>query len=344
MFDFYSLRCVCIISGYGNIVPLTGFGKFLAMIYAVLGIPLALLVLAEVGRRFTVLLKMMYGAVRRYYYTGKFRKKVVENFRNRISRRHKSSLYEVENGASNNALDFNIKSKSKSEESIIFVKHKTHLSSSPNSSLKSKTGSEDSLNVIPAEPQSTMSSAEGVKVMYDIEIDDSFNLPLSVAGVILIIYILLGGIMYLFWEDWNYLESIYFVFISISTIGFGDITPAHPKYFIITSIYMFMGLALVSMCVNVGIEFFTQTIVKAKAHMDKAKDRVVEAGKEKMASVGKEMHKAKDKVSKAGTSAKDRITVVKKNIEVNIQNELKRAKKHSLDSSESRSKENTPKP
>jgi potassium channel subfamily K protein 16 len=81
--------------------------------------------------------------------------------------------------------------------------------------------------------------------MYDIEIDDSFNLPLSVAGVILIIYILLGGIMYLFWEDWNYLESIYFVFISISTIGIGDITPAHPKYFIITSIYMFMGLALV---------------------------------------------------------------------------------------------------
>jgi hypothetical protein len=47
--------------------------------------------------------------------------------------------------------------------------------------------------------------------------------------------------------------------------------------------------------------------------MDKAKDRVVEAGKEKMASVGKEMHKAKDKVSKAGTSAKDRITGVKKN-------------------------------
>jgi hypothetical protein len=93
----------------GNIVPLTGIGKFLAMIYAVLGIPLALLVLAEVGRRFTVLLKMMYGAVRRYYYTGKFRKKVVENFRNRISRRHKSSLYDVENGASNNALDSSIK-------------------------------------------------------------------------------------------------------------------------------------------------------------------------------------------------------------------------------------------
>ena len=310
------------------------------MVYAVLGIPLALLVLAEVGKRFTVLLKMIYGAVRRYYYTGTFRKKVVKSFRNRLSRRKLANIQTVENGLSDTDVKLSVKEKSKIAESIIFVK-KSEKEQSPNSSLKSKTGSTDSLELV-HDPQSTLSSTEKVKVKYDIEIDDSFNLPISIAGIILVIYIFLGAVMYLLWEDWNFLDAFYFVFISISTIGFGDITPAHHKYFIISSVYMFMGLALVSMCVNVGIEFFTRTIDRAKAHMEVAKARVVVAGREKMAVVGKEMTKAKDKVSKAGNSAKGKITVVRKNIEMNIHNELKRAKKHSLDSSESPSKEGSP--
>ena len=308
------------------------------MVYAVLGIPLALLVLAEVGRRFTVLLKMIYASVRRYYYTGKFRKKVIKNVKDRISRRRLNREKNSENGST--SLDHSTKEKSNSDKSIIFIK-KHELGPSTYSNLKSKTGSENSLEV---DNSTLSSSAERVKVLYDIEIDDSFNLPISIAGIILVIYIFLGAIMYLLWEDWTFLDAFYFVFISISTIGFGDVTPAHPKYFLISAIYLFMGLALVSMCINVGIEFFTATIDKAKAHMDKARERVVEAGKEKMAVVGKEMNKARDKVSKAGTSAKGKISEVKKNIEINIQNELKKAKKHSFDSNESRSKENTPKP
>ncbi|XP_076103228.1 potassium channel subfamily K member 18-like [Mytilus galloprovincialis] len=331
--------------GYGNIVPLTGIGKFIAMVYAVLGIPLALLVLAEVGRRFTVLLKWMYARGRRYYYTGTFRKKVIRQVRSRLSSRksNKQSVQNAENGTCSTEIDQSTKKKSKSEESIVFVKKQSGLGPSPNSSLKSKAGSDDSLDESP-DVQSTLSSTDRVKVMYDIEIDDSFNLPISIACIILLIYIFLGAIMYKFWESWDFMDCIYFVFISISTIGFGDVVPEHPKYFLISAIYLFMGLSLVSMCVNVGIEFFTVQIDKAKDHMNKARERVVEAGKEKMASVGKEMNKAKDKVSKAGNSAKGKISEVRKNIETNIQNELKRAKKHSLDSSESRSKENTPKP
>ena len=334
-----------LLTGYGNIVPLTGIGKFIAMVYAVLGIPLALLVLAEVGRRFTVLLKWMYARARRYYYTGTFRKKVIRQVRSRLSSRksNKQSVQNAENGTCSTEIDQSTKKKSKSEESIVFVKKQSGLGPSPNSSLKSKTGSDDSLDESP-DVQSTLSSTDRVKVMYDIEIDDSFNLPISIACIILLIYIFLGAIMYKFWESWDFMDCIYFVFISISTIGFGDVVPEHPKYFLISAIYLFMGLSLVSMCVNVGIEFFTVQIDKAKDHMNKARERVVEAGKEKMASVGKEMNKAKDKVSKAGTSAKGKISEVRKNIETNIQNELKRAKKHSLDSSESRSKENTPKP
>lgn len=52
------------------------------------------------------------------------------------------------------------------------------------------------------------------------EIDDEFNLPISVAIVMLLTYMFFGAAIYCTWEDdWTFFESFYFVFISISTIG-----------------------------------------------------------------------------------------------------------------------------
>lgn len=56
-------------------------------------------------------------------------------------------------------------------------------------------------------------------------IDDEFNLPVSVAFVMLAVYILIGAIVFCFEEGWGFFESFYFVFISMSTIGFGDFVP-----------------------------------------------------------------------------------------------------------------------
>lgn len=56
-------------------------------------------------------------------------------------------------------------------------------------------------------------------------IDDEFNLPISVAIFILLGYIFVGATLYYMWEDWGFFESFYFVFISMSTIGFGDYVP-----------------------------------------------------------------------------------------------------------------------
>ena len=35
-------------------------------------------------------------------------------------------------------------------------------------------------------------------------------------------------------------------FLICSTIGFGDLVPNHPKFFLLTIIYIFFGLALIS--------------------------------------------------------------------------------------------------
>lgn len=57
------------------------------------------------------------------------------------------------------------------------------------------------------------------------EIDDEFNLPISVAITILVVYIFIGATVFNIFEDWTFFESFYFVFISMSTIGFGDFVP-----------------------------------------------------------------------------------------------------------------------
>jgi potassium channel subfamily K member 18 len=51
------------------------------------------------------------------------------------------------------------------------------------------------------------------------EIDDEFNLPISVAFVMLSAYMVFGASIFCIWEHWTFFEAFYFVFISISTIG-----------------------------------------------------------------------------------------------------------------------------
>lgn len=86
----------------------------------------------------------------------------------------------------------------------------------------------------------------------EIDIDDEFNLPVSLAFIILLAYIFIGASVYSIWEEkWSFFEACYFVFISMSTIGFGDYVPQHPIYMMMSIIYLVFGLALTSMCINV---------------------------------------------------------------------------------------------
>ena len=96
------------------------------------------------------------------------------------------------------------------------------------------------------------------------EVDDTFNLPPIVALLIAFVYLLLGSFLYIAWEtEWTYFDAFYFVFISLSTIGLGDVVPQHPKFFLLTAFYLFIGLALVAMVINVCMERMNVSIAKA---------------------------------------------------------------------------------
>ncbi|KAI6177362.1 Twk-22 [Aphelenchoides bicaudatus] len=75
--------------------------------------------------------------------------------------------------------------------------------------------------------------------------------PILLAVVIVFIYVLLCSVIMCMWEDWSYFQAFYFFFISISTIGFGDEMPDHPRYAICFFIFFIIGLSLGSMCITI---------------------------------------------------------------------------------------------
>ena len=77
------------------------------------------------------------------------------------------------------------------------------------------------------------------------------TVPISICLIIIAVYIFAGSLLfYTVWEDWDYITGSYFCFITLSTIGFGDIVPgtdmkegaAHRKL-ILCSMWLVVGLS-----------------------------------------------------------------------------------------------------
>jgi len=62
------------VAGYGHISPSTTTGRAITIVYAIFGIPMFLILLADFGKLFTRGIKFLWAFVRRVYYTGSCRK------------------------------------------------------------------------------------------------------------------------------------------------------------------------------------------------------------------------------------------------------------------------------
>ncbi|KAK0413389.1 hypothetical protein QR680_006773 [Steinernema hermaphroditum] len=166
-------QTICTTIGYGHLYPSTAAGRVFTMLYAIIGIPLVLSILDDLGKLLTKMLKTPWYLIkcacrRMFRYCTK------------------QTMAEIR-----------------------------------------KLDAEDKL---------------------DLEI---FDLPIPIAIFVVIAWIFVCSATFCIWErDWDYFLAFYFFFISLSTIGLGDITPTQPKYLLMLFIYIIIGLSLVSMCIN----------------------------------------------------------------------------------------------
>ncbi len=82
--------------------------------------------------------------------------------------------------------------------------------------------SDDPLQEFAADPDEAAHKRDEFDGLEDLS---KVTVPISLSIMIMTTYILIGAIVFSIWEDSNYLKWSYFCFVTLSTIGFGDIVP-----------------------------------------------------------------------------------------------------------------------
>src|SRR6218665_1669920 len=82
---------------------------------------------------------------------------------------------------------------------------------------------------------------------------DKVRVPITLCFIIMSSYICGGGLLFSLWENWKFLDGAYFCFVTLSTIGFGDLVPGFSasrsdSKLAICSLYLLAGMALLAMC------------------------------------------------------------------------------------------------
>jgi voltage-gated potassium channel len=69
--------------------------------------------------------------------------------------------------------------------------------------------------------------------------------------IYVVLMIVLGAAIYHWLEGWSWLDSVYFVVITLTTIGYGDFAPTTPVTKLITIFYGLNGIILLLMVFDV---------------------------------------------------------------------------------------------
>jgi hypothetical protein len=103
--------------------------------------------------------------------------------------------------------------------------------------------------------------------------------PIWLCVFLVVTYILCGAILFTKWEKWAFLDSAYFCFITLTTIGFGDFVPAKRVQnqdatvsIALCSLYLLFGIALLAMSFNLVQEEVINSVKSVAKRLGIVKD------------------------------------------------------------------------
>ncbi|OQV13292.1 hypothetical protein BV898_12498 [Hypsibius exemplaris] len=272
----YALSVITTI-GYGHVTPKTTQGKIVTVIYAVVGIPIMLLFLANVGD----FLARIFRAIFSYISSCSFgRTSKSTGTSGSLSRRGKggrkrSQSRSLPGGSRQKRTKLRNLGKSVSVESP---------SLAPIAPTWDTTDDDegDSIQVVstPSVPRRGNNPESGRKRK------GSNSVPVLGCLVIMGSYLFGGAMLFALWEDWPYLDAFYFCFVTLTTIGFGDFVPGASmlgqdtasQKLVVCCVYVLVGLALIACCFNLmqeQVRWYATEVARILGLVDDSKEDVV---------------------------------------------------------------------
>ena len=131
------------------------------------------------------------------------------------------------------------------------------IGDSPAAPPAGQTDIKSMLGIVPASAdESTSKVNHGVSAAVPAVVNKQQRVPVSVVLAFLVGYICIGAAVFSAWEEWSYLDGAYFSFITLSTIGFGDLVPGSKVLeqgetkLVACIVYLVVGLAMIAMSFN----------------------------------------------------------------------------------------------
>ncbi|KAM3723635.1 TWiK family of potassium channels protein [Dirofilaria immitis] len=170
--------------GYGNLVPMTFQGRMFCIVYALFGVPLILITVADIGKFLSENIVWLYA---KYVEAKKI-------YKEKKTTCIKSVINEMNGTVKDQLVQFGL--------------------------------------------------------------EEYISIPILLIVGMLLGYITIGAVLLASWEHWDFFSGFYFSFITMTTVGFGDIVPVKQEYFLFDLFYIIVGLAITTMCIDlVGIQY-----------------------------------------------------------------------------------------
>lgn len=322
----YSIIVITTI-GYGNIAPKTPVGKIVTILYAIVGIPLLLLCLSNIGDAMAHSFKFIYWKVCCYLcsspkthhkkarsnrssrYPSEARTVILpgatggpdqygpkvygspsgtfDRQRNYVGSssmhhslpRHTYAAREAEFSDAHRVPIISNKYALHPLESDISQQHPLrHLNTMDSNPYRPGNTTVRAPSSMPPRMQDPLSSSflplndelsyeAASSVDSDKEDAEEASVPIMLCISIVVGYICGGAILFSYWEHWEFTDSCYFCFITLTTIGFGDMVPGTAVLsedaqlaLGLCSLYLLFGMALLAMSFNLVQEEVTKSM------------------------------------------------------------------------------------
>lgn len=79
-----------------------------------------------------------------------------------------------------------------------------------------------------------------------------------------LLVLIIGTLVYRYLEDWSWVDSFYFSVITLTTVGYGDISPSTDAGKLFTTFYIFIGIGIILSFVDAVYHHYHDMKIKKK--------------------------------------------------------------------------------